>query len=56
MATGFGLVRARLTKKDIRRLENRATKLMEDFRAADEAGGRPCSFTMGIWSTEADDA
>ena len=56
LATGFGLVRARLTKKDMRRLENRAKKLMEDFRAADGPGGRPCSFTMGIWSTEADDA
>ena len=55
-ATGFGLVRARLTEKDIRRLERRAEKLMADFRAADGAGGRPCSFTMGIWSTEADDA
>lgn len=56
MATGFGLVRARLTQKDMRRLENRAKKLMADFRAADGAGGRPCSFTMGIWSAERDDA
>ena len=56
MATGFGLVRARLTKSDMNRLERRAKKLLDDFRAADAAGGRPCSFTVGIWSTEDDDA
>ena len=56
MVTGFGLVRARLTQKDIDRFERRAKKLMEDFRAADRAGGVPSSLTAGIWATEADDA
>lgn len=55
-ATGFGLVRARLAKKDLVRLENRAKKLLDDFRAADTAGGKPCSVTMGIWSSEPEDA
>ncbi len=56
IVTGFGLVRARLTKKDIDRLERRAQKLMEDFRAADTPGGKPWSMTTGLWSAEADDA
>jgi DNA-binding transcriptional ArsR family regulator len=55
-ATGFGLVRARLPKKDMVRLENRAKRLLDDFRAADTVGGKPCSFTMGIWSSEGEDA
>lgn len=54
--TGFGLVRARLTKKDLRRFEQRAKKLTDDFRAADTPGGMPGSLTIGIWATEADDA
>jgi DNA-binding transcriptional ArsR family regulator len=54
--TGFGLVRARLTKKDMCRLERRAQKLLDDFRAADTPGERPWSLTLGFWSTEADDA
>ena len=56
VATGFGLVRARLSKKDMDRFERRAKKLMDDFRAADAAGGTPSSLTMGIWASEADDA
>jgi len=56
MVTGFGLVRARLAKKDIERFERRAKKLMDDFRAADQAGGIPSSLTGGIWATELDDA
>jgi DNA-binding transcriptional ArsR family regulator len=55
-STGFGLVRARLTTKDRERLERRAKKLMDDFRAADTAGGKPTSLTMGIWGPENDDA
>ena len=55
-ATGFGLVRARLTKKDLDRFERRTKKLMDDFRAADQAGGIPSSLTGGIWATETDDA
>lgn len=56
VVTGFGLVRARLTKKDMARFERRAKKLMDDFRAADNAGGTPSSLTAGIWATEPDDA
>ena len=56
LVTGFGLVRARLTQKDIDRFERRAKKLMEDFRAADRAGGVPSSLTAGIWATKTDDA
>ncbi len=50
--SGFGLVRARLTKADRARLERRAQKLMDDFRGADTAGGDPTSLTMGIWNSE----
>jgi len=56
VAAGFGLVRARLTRKEIRRFERRAQKLMADFRAADAAGGHPWSLTAGFWSAENDDA
>ena len=56
LVAGFGLVRARLSKKDIDRFERRAKKLMDDFRAADQPGGTPSSLTAGIWATEADDA
>jgi DNA-binding transcriptional ArsR family regulator len=56
IVTGFGLVRARLTKKDMERFERRTKKLMDDFRAADSAGGIPSSLTGGIWATETDDA
>jgi DNA-binding transcriptional ArsR family regulator len=54
--SGFGLVRARLTKKDMDRLDRRAKKLMEDFRAADTPGGKPWSMTTGVWTSEPDDA
>ena len=56
IVTGFGLVRARLTQKDMERFERRTKKLMDDFRAADQAGGIPSSLTAGIWATETDDA
>ncbi len=56
VTAGFGLVRARLTQKDMARFERRAKKLMDDFRAADRAGGTPSSLTAGIWATEMDDA
>jgi DNA-binding transcriptional ArsR family regulator len=56
LVTGFGLVRARLTKKDLERFERRTKKLMDDFRAADQAGGIPSSLTGGMWATETDDA
>ena len=56
LVTGFGLVRARLTQKDLDRFERRAKKLLDDFRAADKAGGTPSSLTAGIWAAETDDA
>jgi hypothetical protein len=56
MVTGFGLVRARLTQKDVERFERRAKKLMDDFRTADQAGGIPSSLTAGIWTSENGDA
>jgi DNA-binding transcriptional ArsR family regulator len=56
LVTGFGLVRARLTQKDIDRFERRTKKLMDDFRAADQAGGIPSSLTGGIWATETEHA
>ena len=55
-ASGFGLVRARLSPKDVERFDRRAKKLMEDFRAADSPGGSPSSLTLGIWTPEVDDA
>jgi DNA-binding transcriptional ArsR family regulator len=56
VVTGFGLVRARLTEKEIDRFERRLKKLMADFRAADRPGGSPSSLTAGIWAVETDDA
>jgi len=56
LVAGVGLVRARLTQKDIDRFERRTRKLMDDFRAADQAGGIPSSLTGGIWATENGDA
>ena len=55
-ASGFGLVRARLSPKDVARFDRRAKKLMEDFRAADSPGGSPSSLTLGIWKPEVDGA
>jgi DNA-binding transcriptional ArsR family regulator len=56
LVAGFGLVRARLSEKEIDRFERRVKKLMDDFRAADKAGGLPTSLTAGIWAVETDDA
>ena len=56
LVAGFGLVRARLTEKEIDRFERRVKKLMDDFRGADKPGGAPSSLTAGIWATETDDA
>ncbi len=55
VTTGFGLVRARLTKKELERFERRAKRLTDDFRAADRAGGTPSSLAVGVWA-EDDDA
>jgi DNA-binding transcriptional ArsR family regulator len=56
LVTGFGLVRSRLTDKEIGRFERRLKKLMDDFRAADRAAGNPTSLTAGIWAVKTDDA
>ena len=56
LVSGFGLVRARLAKKDVDRFDRRAKKLMEDFRTADTPGEKPWSMTTGVWSSEPDDA
>jgi DNA-binding transcriptional ArsR family regulator len=56
IVSGFGLVRARLTQKDMERFERRTQKLLDDFRTADTPGGTPSSLTAGIWATETDDA
>ena len=56
LVAGFGLVRARLSEEEIDRFERRVKKLMDDFRAADKAGGLPSSLTAGIWAVETDDA
>jgi DNA-binding transcriptional ArsR family regulator len=56
IVSGFGLVRARLTRKDMERFERRTQKLLDDFHAADTAGGVPSSLTAGIWAVETDDA
>jgi DNA-binding transcriptional ArsR family regulator len=54
--SGFGLVRARLAEKDKRRLERRAKRLLDDFRAADRADGVPSAFTLAFWNSDAGDA
>jgi DNA-binding transcriptional ArsR family regulator len=56
VVAGFGLVRARLTDKDMERFARRVRKLMDDFRAADTATGNPSSMTAGVWVTETSDA
>jgi DNA-binding transcriptional ArsR family regulator len=48
--SGFGLVRARLAHKDFVRLERRAKRLLDDFRAADAAGGDPTSLALAWWT------
>ncbi len=55
-AVSFGLVRARLSPADARRLERRLDRLVADFRAADAAGGRLHVFANAFWSPEPADA
>ena len=52
----FGLVRARLTAADARRLERRLDRLVEDFRGSDTPGGRLTSLAVAFWSVEPSDA
>ena len=49
---GFGLVRARLTAKDARRLERRLQRLLDDFRGADSPGEATSALAVGWWKTE----
>jgi DNA-binding transcriptional ArsR family regulator len=48
----FGLVRARLAEKDIERFGRRAKRLLEEFRAADGAGGEPAAMVLTWWTGE----
>src|SRR4051794_41643949 len=50
--SGFGLVRARLTQKDIDRFERRAKRLLDDVRAAAPPGADPASLTARLLATE----
>jgi DNA-binding transcriptional ArsR family regulator len=45
----FGHPKARLTAKDVRRFERRLGKLMDDFLAADSAGGEPCALVGALY-------
>ena len=55
-AAGFGLVRARLSRADARRLERRLHKLMDDFRAAETPTGVPSVLAVGLWAAARRDA
>jgi DNA-binding transcriptional ArsR family regulator len=48
---GWGLVLSRLTASDIKRFERRLEKLIDDFRAADLAGGSPYRLVSAFWPT-----
>lgn len=51
-SAGWGLVRARLTEKDARRLERRLERLLDDYRTADTPEGRLAALAVGYWWTE----
>jgi len=53
---GFGVVRARLTGKDSKRLERRLERLLDDFRAAESPGGVLSVLAVGLWASEERDA
>ena len=48
---GWGLVLSRLSAKDVTRFERRLEKLIDDFRAADLAGGSPYRLVSAFWPT-----
>jgi DNA-binding transcriptional ArsR family regulator len=56
VGSGFGLVRARLAPADVRRLQRRLTRLIDDFRACDTPDGVPWNFVSGLWRTDGRDA
>jgi len=45
----FGQAKARLAQKDMRRLERRLKRLIDDFRAAESADGTPCALTAVLY-------
>lgn len=47
--TTFGLVRARLTQADARRLERRLKKVVDDFLAADSPDGDPRGLAVALY-------
>ena len=49
---GFGLVRARLSDKDARRLERRVNRLLDDFRLAETSDGTLSALAVGFWKSE----
>lgn len=51
----WGLVLSRLTKKDADRFARRANRLLDDFRAADSAEGRPYRLALAYWAVERPD-
>ena len=50
-SAGWGLVLSRLSPKDVTRFERRLDKLIDDFRAADLAGGAPYRLVSAFWPT-----
>jgi DNA-binding transcriptional ArsR family regulator len=47
--SGFGLVKANLAPKDMRRLERRLHRLMDDFLAAESADGEPWALAAAFY-------
>jgi DNA-binding transcriptional ArsR family regulator len=47
----WGMVLSRLAEKDVARFERRLDKLIDDFRAADLAGGAPYRLVSAFWPT-----
>jgi DNA-binding transcriptional ArsR family regulator len=52
----FGLIRARLERRDARRFDRRLKRLMDDFRQADGNEGPLTSLVVATWHSEPPDA
>jgi DNA-binding transcriptional ArsR family regulator len=48
-SAGFGHPKARLSDRDVRRLERRLERLMDDFLAADAPGGEPYALAAAFY-------
>lgn len=48
----WGLVMSRLTPEDTRRFDRRVGRLLDDFRAADTAGGTAHRLAVAGWAVE----